>query len=391
MDEDWKHGGFGIYLHWPFCQSKCPYCDFNSHVVSSVDAAAWSEAFVSEIRRYADEVPDRTVNSIFFGGGTPSLMPPSLVETILDEIRAHWRFSNNVEITLEANPGSVEAARFRLFKDAGVNRISVGIQSLNDDDLKRLGRLHTAAEGRAALEIAMAVFDRVNFDLIYARQHQSLAAWEDELLSALAIGSDHLSLYQLTIEEGTAFGRRHAVSPMPGLPSDDLAADMYALTQQMTTAAGLPNYEISNYARQGHESRHNMLYWTGGDYLGIGPGAHGRITHRDTRFATETALLPNAWLSHVSHGSGESERVALTALDRAEEYLMMGLRISEGIDLARLSEIAGEKILRTKIESLRDSNHLWMTGDQIGATESGKIILNAVLREIVSSLPTAAP
>ncbi|MEM8539192.1 MAG: radical SAM family heme chaperone HemW, partial [Pseudomonadota bacterium] len=275
MREDWEYGGFGLYLHWPFCEAKCPYCDFNSHVVRSIDQQAWADAYLSEIDRIGTETDGRVLRSVFFGGGTPSLMAPEIVDAILTRVRATWPIANDIEITLEANPTSVEAGRFAAFRDAGVNRVSMGVQALNDKDLRALGRLHTAAEAMLAFDIARNVFDRVSFDLIYARQGQSLSAWRNELNAALSLAVDHLSLYQLTIEEGTAFGARYAAGKLRDLPDDDLSADMYALTQEVCAARGFDGYEVSNHARQGAESAHNQIYWRYGDYAGIGPGAHG--------------------------------------------------------------------------------------------------------------------
>ena len=270
MPEDWEHGGFGLYIHWPFCQAKCPYCDFNSHVVAKIDQKAWQSAYLSEIERVGAETEGRVLRSVFFGGGTPSLMDPSVVDAILTKVRATWPIANDIEVTLEANPTSVEAGRFQGFRDAGVNRVSMGIQALNDRDLKALGRLHTASEAMAAFEIARGAFDRVSFDLIYARQGQSVQAWEAELKQALTLAVDHLSLYQLTIEEGTAFGDRFAAGKLRDLPDDDRAADMFALTQGICSDAGFQSYEVSNHARSGCESIHNKIYWRYGDYAGIG-------------------------------------------------------------------------------------------------------------------------
>jgi len=385
MDKDWNRGGFGIYVHWPFCQSKCPYCDFNSHVVSSVDTQAWSNAYVSEVRRYGRETPQRIVNSVFFGGGTPSLMSPSTVSNVLEAIQQTWNLANDIEITIEANPNSVEVGKFQAFRAAGVNRVSVGIQSLKDKDLRQLGRLHSVAEGLAAIDVARSVFDRVSFDLIYARQDQSLTEWQQELHQAISMGTDHLSLYELTIEAGTAFGKRHDAGKLSGLPNDGLSADMYAMTQEMTESAGLFNYEISNHARLGAESIHNQIYWNAGDYVGIGPGAHGRLTLGDKRFATETPLSPNVWLNSALSGTGETSRIALTPLEQAEEYLMMSLRLRKGSNLKRLSDTYGFEVLPHRIESLVSSGHLWSSGSMIGATAAGRILLNALLRELILS------
>ena len=383
--EDWQNGGFGLYLHWPFCLAKCPYCDFNSHVASQIDQTRWKAAYLSEVRRYGEVTRGRTLNTVFFGGGTPSLMDPDLVHAVLEEIRATWPVSNTFEVTLEANPTSVEAGRFAGFRDAGVNRISMGIQSLRDEDLKRLGRMHSAKDGRDAFDIARKLFDRVSFDLIYARQHQTPQDWSDELKQALNMAIDHLSLYQLTIEEGTAFGDRYAIGRLPGLPSDDHAAEMYDITQEITESAGMPAYEISNHARDMAESRHNLIYWRYGDYIGIGPGAHGRLTLNGRRFATETALQPATWLRQVeSEGQGEVIREKISPEDQATEYLMMSLRLREGSSLARFSALRGEELPRARRERLQDLGFLEEAGDKIRATPAGRPLLNAVLRELLA-------
>ena len=341
MADDWRNGGFGLYVHWPFCEAKCPYCDFNSHVSRNIDQKQWLECYLQELKRSTAETPDRVLNTIFFGGGTPSLMAPETVSAIIDEARALWRPANDMEITLEANPGSVEAGRFAAYRDAGVNRISMGVQALNDEDLRRLGRIHTVAEARAAFDIARRCFDRVSFDMIYARQHQTLDTWRNELTEALSMAVDHLSLYQLTIEDGTAFGDRYAVGKLRGLPEDDSAADMYLATQDICEAHGLPAYEVSNHARPGAESQHNLIYWRYGDYVGIGPGAHGRLTLNGRKYATETHLAPTKWLDAVSTGSGESDRTELSMQEQASEYLMMCLRLSEGLDVDRYQRARG--------------------------------------------------
>lgn len=383
LAEDWRAAGFGIYLHWPFCQSKCPYCDFNSHVSAQIDQPRWKQAYLGEIRRLAAETPGRVVNTVFFGGGTPSLMEPDLVAAILDGIRASWPMANDVEITLEANPGSVEAGRFRGYRDAGVNRVSMGFQALNDHDLRALGRLHSVAEGRAAFDVARNTFDRVSFDLIYARQNQSLDAWRQELSQALSMAVDHLSLYQLTIEDGTAFGDRFARGGLRGLPGDDLGADMYDLTQEMCGAAGFPGYEVSNHAQNGSESRHNLIYWRAGDYAGIGPGAHGRLTLDGQRIATDTMRAPGAWLAQVERaGHGETPRSTVMPQDQALEYLMMGLRLSEGIDLRRLERLGDMRLDMVRIRSLQDLGLVTHTGDTLAATPAGRPVLNAILREL---------
>jgi putative oxygen-independent coproporphyrinogen III oxidase len=385
MMDDWRNGGFGLYLHWPFCQSKCPYCDFNSHVAASIDQNRWKRAYLAEIDRLAAETKGRVLQSVFFGGGTPSLMEPDLVHAILDRIRAAWPQTNDWEVTLEANPGSVEAGRFKGYADAGVNRISMGIQALNDEDLRKLGRMHSVAEARAAFDVARKAFGRVSFDLIYARQDQSLAAWRAELREALSMAVDHLSLYQLTIEDGTAFGDRFAKGGLKGLPDEDLSAEMYDLTQEICDAAGLPAYEVSNHAGPGMESRHNLIYWRGGDYIGIGPGAHGRLTLNGTRWATEAPKPPGEWLQRVEAGkAGEGPRDIVPGSERALEYLMMGLRLSEGIDLGRYSALAGGELSLNKINGLVDIGVLRRGGRGIAATAKGRMVLNAVIRELAA-------
>ena len=383
--DDWRNGGFGLYLHWPFCQSKCPYCDFNSHVAATIDQDRWKRAYLAEIDRLAGETRGRVLQSVFFGGGTPSLMDPDLVSAILDKIRSSWPQTNDWEVTLEANPGSVEAGRFRAYADAGVNRISMGIQALRDDDLRRLGRLHSVAEAKAAFDVARNAFDRVSFDLIYARQDQSLTAWATELREALSMAVDHLSLYQLTIEDGTAFGDRFAKGGLKGMPDEELSADMYDLTQEICDAAGLPAYEVSNHAAPGMESRHNLIYWRGGDYLGIGPGAHGRLTLGGLRWATEAPRAPGAWLQRVEASQpGEARRDKVPDVERALEYLLMGLRLTEGIDLSRYNQIAGEPINSNRINNLLEMKMLARTETGVATTAKGRLVLNAVIREIAA-------
>lgn len=381
--DDWENGGFGLYLHWPFCQAKCPYCDFNSHVSRQIDQTAWRDAYLAEIDRYAAMVPGRVLNSVFFGGGTPSLMNPDIVASIIDRIRKSWPAANDLEITLEANPGSVEAGRFRAYAEAGVSRVSMGVQALNDNDLKYLGRIHTVAEARKAFDIARTQFERVSFDLIYARQNQTVEDWRSELSEALSMAVDHLSLYQLTIEPGTAFGDRYAVGKLKGLPPEDSAADMYEATQEICDAAGLPAYEVSNHARPGAESRHNLIYWRYGDYIGIGPGAHGRVTVDGQRLATEAWSMPDRWLSSVSSNSAEKPKQALSSKDQAIEYLMMGLRIKGGINRSRYERLAECSLDESKLTHLLDlglieqgSGHLW-------ATARGTIVLNSLIEALL--------
>ena len=385
LAEDWRNGGFGLYVHWPFCEAKCPYCDFNSHVSRSIDQGHWRTAYLSELDRVAAETPDRVLNSIFFGGGTPSLMDPATTAAVIDAAAKHWRIANDIEITLEANPGSVEATRFAGYRDAGVNRISMGIQALNDTDLRRLGRIHTLAEARAAFDTARSLFDRVSFDLIYARQDQSLADWERELTEALNMAVDHLSLYQLTIEPGTAFGDRFDRGGLRGLPDEDLGAAMYDLTQEICEAAGMPRYEVSNHAREGAQSRHNLIYWRYGDYAGIGPGAHGRMTVGGQRFATEAHRMPQAWLDAVSKGTGESARDRLSGIDQAEEYLLMGLRISEGIDRDRYAALAGTAIPEAAVQELVELGMIRTRGSRISVTYQGFNLLNRVIARLAGA------
>ena len=367
--------GFGLYVHWPFCQAKCPYCDFNSHVMGDVNQTTWQDAFHREIERVQMDLPDRTLDTVFFGGGTPSLMTPETVDVVIASARAAWPFANDVEITLEANPTSVEADKFRGFADAGVNRVSIGVQALNNEDLRKLGRLHSADEARHAVELATSVFPRVSFDLIYARQEQSLAAWEAELSEALGMAYGHLSLYQLTIEPGTAFGDRFARGALRNLPNEDLAADMFELTQELTTVVGLPAYEVSNHATPGHESRHNLIYWRGHDWIGIGPGAHGRFSSNGNRVATESYLLPSEWLSAVNETGGESVRRTLTVLEDTEERLMMGLRLTSGMEAREFPEYYNE---------LSEIGMLETTNGRVRTTAKGRPVLNAIVRELLS-------
>jgi len=385
LREDWQHGGFGLYIHWPFCQSKCPYCDFNSHVSKSVDQKQWAKAYCREIGRLGAETKNRPLKSIFFGGGTPSLMDPETVDTILRKVRETWSLSNNVEITLEANPTSVEAGRFAGYKDAGVNRVSIGVQALNDDALRRLGRLHTVSEAQAAFEVAAGLFDRISFDLIYARQDQTLAAWKSELKEALAMAAGHLSLYQLTIEDGTAFGDRLAAGGMKGLPDEDLAADMYQLTQELTAKKGLNAYEVSNHAKTGAESQHNLIYWQCGDYAGIGPGAHGRLSLDGVRYETESPKNPQSWLNDVLlTGSGELPRKAQAPHEHADEYLMMGLRLTDGIALERYEAISRAPINTSKINGLKDIGVVNIANGNLFATPRGRPLLNTIIRALLT-------
>ena len=381
--QDWQSAGFGVYIHWPFCLHKCPYCDFNSHVSAKVDQSQWAQALVQEITRTAKLVPDRRVDSVFFGGGTPSLMPGQTVAAIIDAIDRVWHIKTGAEITLEANPTSVEAVRFGDYAKAGVNRVSLGVQALNDADLKALGRMHSVAEARQAFDMARKIFARVSFDLIYARQNQTLSAWESELTEALRMAADHLSLYQLTIEDGTRFGEMKARGILRGLPSDDLAADLYQLTQGMTESAGLPGYEISNHAKPGAEGRHNLIYWRYGDFAGIGPGAHGRLTIDGQRFATNTHRDPATWLQAVQHGSGEMPAEIVTPADQACEYLLMSLRLAEGSNLDRFQALGGTFNARS-VQDLESEGFLHRSGNIIQVSKAGRSVLNAVMARVVA-------
>jgi oxygen-independent coproporphyrinogen-3 oxidase len=380
--ENWQRAGFGVYLHWPYCEAKCPYCDFNSHVVRHIDHDAWRTAYLREIDRWADRLGPRPLASIFFGGGTPSLMQPETVDAVLSRLAERFSFANDIEITLEANPGSVEADKFAAFAATGVNRVSLGVQAINDADLKALGRLHSAAEAFRALDIARQRFDRVSFDVIYARQNQSLADWESELAQVLAFGMDHLSLYQLTIEDGTAFGDRFARGGLKGLPDDALGADLYALTQERCAAAGLQAYEVSNHARPGAESRHNLIYWRGGDYLGIGPGAHGRVTEGTRRLATATHTNPQMWLKTALTRNAWTEE-ELTPQDVGVERLLMGLRLSEPIDLAEIETQTGVCPSPRRLRDLAEDGLVEHHDQHLQITETGRPLLNAILEALL--------
>jgi oxygen-independent coproporphyrinogen-3 oxidase len=376
-----------LYVHWPFCVSRCPYCDFNSHVRAEVDQVAWRDALLADLAHEAAALPGRRLGSVFFGGGTPSLMPPATVAAVLDATARHWRFAEDVEITLEANPSSVEAARFADLAAAGVNRVSLGLQSLDDVALKFLGRAHDVAEGQAALDIAQAVFPRVSFDLIYALPGQTLGGWELELARALARGTEHLSLYQLTIEPGTRFATEAAAGRL-AIPDGDSAADLFELTRAMTAAAGLPAYETSNHARPGAESRHNLTYWRYGDYAGVGPGAHGR-RHG---LATQRRRKPENWLAAVArNGHGIEVEEPLTPHERATEALLMGLRLREGVDLERVALLAGGTVPIdwTQAARLEAQGLLAHEGTRLRMTEAGALLLDAILPLVVTDCVAA--
>ena len=384
MSADWEHGGFGLYIHWPFCAAKCPYCDFNSHVRGAVDHKRWRDALLAELSNVAARTQGRTLNTIFFGGGTPSLMSPDTVGDLIQAAQSHWSLANNAEITLEANPTSVEADKFKAFAAAGVNRVSMGVQALNDPDLKALGRMHSVAEARAAFDIAKAHFPRVSFDLIYARQNQTPDHWRKELTEALAMSVDHLSLYQLTIEPNTRFGDLYKRNRLRGLPSDDAGAEMYDITQELCEAARMPAYEISNHANKDAQSRHNLIYWRYGDYAGIGPGAHGRLTIKDQKIATTTPLMPEDWVNQVeTSGTATEDAEIISGKDQAIEYLMMSLRLAEGSSISRYEALANIPLNPQTVQNQQELGFIELTDDRIVATNAGRKILNSVLTELL--------
>lgn len=378
--------GFGVYVHWPFCAAKCPYCDFNSHVRHRpIDQQRYAAALAREMATMRERTGPREVTSIFLGGGTPSLMEPATVGAVLDAIAANWTVPAGIEVTLEANPSSVEAARFRGYRDSGVNRVSLGVQALNDKDLRFLGRLHNVEQALSAIRLARETFPRLSFDLIYARPHQTVEAWVSELEQAIGHAADHLSLYQLTIEEGTAF---HALSVAGKIemPDQERSADLYAATQEITAARGLPAYEISNHAKPGAESRHNLVYWRYGEYVGVGPGAHGRFIEGGRRIVTFTERTPEIWLNLVeakAHGLVGGE--TLTREQEADEFLLMGLRLTEGIDLARYETLAGRPLSSRRISRLQEERLIEPIGNsRLRATPSGMVVLDAVVADLAA-------
>ena len=376
-----------LYVHWPFCVSKCPYCDFNSHVRNGVDQAAWRAGLLADLAHEAAETPGRRLGSIFFGGGTPSLMPPETVAAVIGAAESAWGFADDIEITLEANPSSVEAARFADIAAAGVNRVSLGLQALDNEALHFLGRAHDVSEGLAALGTAQRAFARVSFDLIYARPGQSLGDWEDELTRAIGFGTEHLSLYQLTIEPGTRFATEAAAGRIT-IPDGDSAADLFEATRAITAAAGIPAYEISNHARPGAESRHNLTYWRYRDYAGIGPGAHGRRGG----LATVRRKKPENWMAAIERNQhGIETEEPLAPHTRATEALLMGLRLREGVDLARIARL-GETdidslINRAAADRIEQQGLLIRSGDRLTITDAGMLLLDAILPEIVRDAP----
>jgi putative oxygen-independent coproporphyrinogen III oxidase len=374
---------FGVYIHWPFCKAKCPYCDFNSHVRhDAVDHMSFANAIVQELKWLQQKSLGKKVTSIFFGGGTPSLMPPAAVELVLQSIAALWSISETAEITLEANPTSVEAENFRGYRAAGINRVSVGVQSLVEDDLKALGRQHTPDEALKAFRLAAKIFPRVSFDLIYARPRQDYKKWREELTRALGEQEGHMSLYQLTIEPETRYFDLHAAGKLV-IPDDDTAAALYDITQELTDRHGLGAYEISNHAASGHESLHNLTYWRYGEYAGAGPGAHSRLRAGENRLALNTEKHPETWRQKVNaEGHGFVEQQVLTPAEQAPEFLLMGLRISEGIDMKRYENLAGAPLDRFKIAGLEGLGFVTQSKGRLMATPRGRPILNAIIREL---------
>jgi putative oxygen-independent coproporphyrinogen III oxidase len=374
---------FGIYIHWPFCKAKCPYCDFNSHVRhEAVDHISFAEAIVQELKWLQQKSKGKKVTSIFFGGGTPSLMPPSAVDLVLQSIASLWNVSETAEITLEANPTSVEAENFRGYRTAGINRVSVGVQSLVEEDLKALGRQHTPQEALQAFRLAAKIFPRVSFDLIYARPRQDYKMWQKELAQALGEQEGHMSLYQLTIEPETRYFDLHAAGSLV-IPDDDTAAALYDITQELTDRHGLGAYEISNHAANGHESLHNLTYWRYGEYAGAGPGAHSRLSAGENRLALNTEKHPETWRQLVnSQGHGFVEQQELVPTEQAPEFLLMGLRITEGIDMNRYEKLAGVPLDRFKIAELEGLGFVEQVGNRLMATPRGRPILNAIIREL---------
>ncbi len=378
--------GFGLYVHWPFCAAKCPYCDFNSHVRhGDVDQQRYAGAFARELQHMAELAPERIVTSIFFGGGTPSLMLPETIETILNAAAKHWTIAADAEITLEANPSSVEAGHFRDYHRAGINRVSLGVQSLDDSQLKFLGRLHNAQEARAAISLANEVFSRVSFDMIYARPDQSTAEWERELTEALLLVTGHMSLYQLTIEAGTPFFGLQQKGKLIA-PDAERAATLFEVTQQIMTDVGFPAYEVSNHAAPGQESLHNLTYWRYGEYVGIGPGAHGRLVIEGKRHAIAIEKYPETWLENVeANGHGICTDDGLTCDEQGNEMLLMGMRLKEGFDIGRFEAVSGRVLDSTRISSMIDLGYVeWMSNNRLRATARGWLVLNAVIAELAA-------
>ncbi len=377
-----------IYIHWPFCKSKCPYCDFNSHVQNSIDNQAWLDAYLKQIESFSHIIKDKAITSIFFGGGTPSLMPATTVNKIIDKLFSLSKTTNNIEITLEANPTSIESQKFVEFKAAGINRVSIGIQSFNETDLKFLGREHSKQEAIEALKIANSIFDNYSFDLIYALPNQTIKTWEQELQEAMQYAKHHLSLYQLTIEKGTPFYLQHKNKKFT-LPDSDQAAELYSFTDDFMSSRGLQPYEISNYARSGFESQHNLAYWRYNQYLGIGPGAHSRVMIDNNLCAVVMHHNPQKWLGNVaSEVMPIQQKTALSKEDILLEYLIMGLRIKEGIELTKLEQLLRQptnQLLNIKnIQHLRELNYITLENDVLAVTTQGKLLLNKIVEQIIN-------
>ena len=374
----------GIYIHWPFCEKKCPYCDFNSHAQDNINHLKWLKAYLNELRYYANETSERVISSVFLGGGTPSLMKPSIIGKILDEIQSLWDCSKAMEVTAEANPSSSEAQRFKDFRSAGINRLSIGVQSLNNQSLMFLGRLHNADDARKAIKAATKIFPRISFDLIYALPGQTPITWKKELASAIKIAEGHLSLYQLTIEPGTEFHKKRIQAA-----NEDIGAALYELTQEIIDNAGLPAYEISNHAKKGQESRHNLIYWRGGDYLGIGPGAHGRITHAYKTEMMHNYREPETWLNlAITKKYGQQKRATLSNEERRNELVLMGLRLIEGISLDHFNSLTNQHLTKiidkNRINALADQGYLTLNNTILKTTFAGRQRLNAVLTYLLT-------
>ncbi len=380
------HPGFGIYVHWPFCAAKCPYCDFNSHVRHKpVDQMRFARALEKELSHYASRVPSQTVTSIFFGGGTPSLMEPATVGYVLDAIHRLWDVDRDAEITLEANPTSVEAQNFKGYRDAGVNRVSMGVQSLHDEQLRFLGRMHDVEQAKYAIKLARDIFPRMSFDLIYARPDQTPQSWSDELNEAIDLAADHLSLYQLTIEQDTMFHKLYHSGKFE-LPDEDTSVALYEVTHETCEARGLPAYEISNHARPGEESRHNLTYWRYGDYVGVGAGAHGRLTLPNGRVATSNEYNPERWLELVEEReTGVRTEEILSLEEQGDEFLVMGLRVKEGISLARYQSLSNRPLNEARLATMIEHGLIeQVSDDRIRATREGFFLLNSVVAELAS-------
>ena len=373
-----------IYIHWPFCQAKCPYCDFNSHVRTSIDQKEWTQAYIKSLKLWKEIVPNFVVDTVFFGGGTPSMMKERTVYEIIQTIFFLWANTENIEITLEANPTSSEKATFSSYCQSGVNRLSLGIQAFNDLDLKRLGRMHSSKEAKEALFVATNLFDRVSFDLMYGRQFQTLSDWKKELKTATEFATEHLSLYQLTVEQGTRFGELLDRNQLHGLPSDKLSSKFYTATQEICYLSGLEAYEISNYATRGNECRHNLTYWNSGCFLGVGPGAHGRLNIGSKRYRTETPTSPEVWIEHIKkYGIEKFLKEPLSNTERAEEYAIMALRLSLGLDINKFQELGGVRLSTEKLRQLSEDNLVYVYENRLKTTAKGKLLTDQILRELL--------